>query len=223
MWWGQREVKAALKADKSWLTAEVGEHIVSELCDGKVQETFRHLEEWYRNALETQAKPCHQMMECQTDEQVELYAERAAYGMGFPANGTPFAINNDPPLEGELRTAVFQLSHGWCGGASGICADHIKAWFRRAKKAEVPENGANHVGAGKTWDKFVKLCSSVWVTGTLPQQMCWVVMVLILKGGGGSWGIRLLEPIWKVLERVMGNGFLVGEHQPSLQPTCLPC
>ena len=73
--WGQREVKAALKADKSWLTAEVGEHIVSELCDGKVQETFRHLEEWYRNASETQVKPCHQTMECQTIKQVEQMAQ----------------------------------------------------------------------------------------------------------------------------------------------------
>ncbi len=30
-----------------------------------------------------------------------------------------------------------------------------------------------------------------------------MVTVLIPKGGGEYWGIRLLEPIWKVLERVM--------------------
>ena len=199
----QREVKAALKADKSRLTAEVGERIVSELQEGKVQEAFRHLKWWYRNASETQAKPCHQTMERQTDKRVELYAERAAYGKEFPENGTPFEINDDPPSEGELRTAVSQLSHGRCGGASGIRAEHIKAWLRGAKKGEDPENGINHVGAGKTWDEFVELCSSVWVTGTIPQQMCWVVTVLILKGGGEYRGIGLLEPIWKVLERVM--------------------
>ena len=33
----QRKVKAVLKADKSWLTAEVGERIVLELREGKVQ------------------------------------------------------------------------------------------------------------------------------------------------------------------------------------------
>jgi hypothetical protein len=38
---------------------------------------------------------------------------------------------------------------------------------------------------------------------TIPQQMCWVVTVLIPKGGGEYRGIGLLEPIWKVLERVM--------------------
>jgi hypothetical protein len=68
-------------------------------------------------------------MERQTDERVELYAERDAHGEEFPANGTPFEIDNNPPSEGELRTAVSQLSHSQCGGASGIRAEHIKAWL----------------------------------------------------------------------------------------------
>jgi hypothetical protein len=33
--------------------------------------------------------------------------------------------------------------------------------------------------------------------------VCWVIAVLILKGGGEYHGIRLLEPIWKVLKKVM--------------------
>jgi hypothetical protein len=182
----QRKVKAALKADESRLTAKVGERIMSELREEKVQEAFRHLKGWYLNASETQAKPCHQTMERQTDERVELYAERAAYGAEFPANGTPFKIDDDPPSEDELQTAVSQLSHGQCGGAWGICAELIKVWLCGVKKAEDPEKGINHVGAGKTWDEFVELCSSDWATGTIPQQMCWVVTVLIPKGGGIS-------------------------------------
>jgi hypothetical protein len=157
----QREVKAALKANKSRLTAEVGERIMSELGEGNVEEAFRHLKGWYRNASETQAKPCHQTMERQTDKKVEVYAERAAYGEEFPENWTPFEIDDEPPSEGELRTAVSQLSHGRCGGASGIRAEHIKVWLCGVKKAEDPENGSNHVREGKTWAKFVKLCSSV--------------------------------------------------------------
>ena len=199
----KREVKAALKADKTRLTAEVGENIVSELNSGNVQEAFRHLKGWYKNASETQARPCHQTMERQTDERVELYAERAACGAEFPENGTPFTIDDNPPSEGKLRTAVSQLSHGRCGGASGIRAEHIKAWLRGAKKEEDPEYGANYTGAGKSWGEFVELCTSVWETGTIPQQMSWVVTVLIPKGGGDYRGIGLLEPIWKVLERVM--------------------
>ena len=116
----KREVHAALKEDKKRLTAEVGEKIVAELGEGNVQEAFRHLKGWYRNAAETQARPCHQTMERQTDERVELYAERAASGVEFPGNGTPFIIDDNPLSDGELRTVVSQLSHGRCGGASGI-------------------------------------------------------------------------------------------------------
>jgi len=172
----KREVHAALKEDKRRLTAEVGENIV-------LQEAFRHLKGWYQTASEAQATPCHQTMEHQTDERVELYEERDAYGAEFPANGTPFAIADDPPSEGELRIAVSKLSHGRCGGVSGIRAEHIKAWLRGAKKEEDPANGANHNGAGKSWREFVEICTSVWVTGNVPQQLCWVVTVLIPKGG----------------------------------------
>jgi len=134
---------------------------------------------------------------------VELYAERDACGAEFPENGTPFANDHNPPSEGELRTVVSQLSHGRCGGASGICAEHIKAWLRGAKKEENPENGATHIGAGKLWREFVEICTSILATGNIPQQLCWVVMVLIPKGGGEYRGISLLEPILKVMERVM--------------------
>jgi hypothetical protein len=123
------------------------------------------------------------MMEHQTNEQEELYAERAAYNKAFPANGMPYAIGNNQPIEPELWAAVSLLSHGRCGGALGIRAEHIKAWLRGAKKEEDPETAASHVGAGKTWHKFVCLCSSIWNTGAIPQQMCWVI---IPEGGGGS-------------------------------------
>ena len=75
----KREVHAALKEDKRQLTAQVGEDIMSELGKGNVQDAFWHLNGWYRTASEAQARPCHQTMERQTDERVELYAERDAY------------------------------------------------------------------------------------------------------------------------------------------------
>ncbi len=164
-------MNATLKADKSKLTAQVGEDIVSELGKGNVQEAFRHLKGWYRTAAEAQARPCHQTMERQTNKRVELYAERDAYGEEFPANGTPFQIDDNPPSEGELRTVVSQLSHGRCGGASGIRAEHIKAWLRGAKKEEDPDTAATNIGAGKSWREFVGLCTSVWTSGIIPPQL----------------------------------------------------
>jgi hypothetical protein len=119
-----------------------------------------------------QARPCRQTMERQTDKREELYAEWATYGTAFPANRVPYAIGNNQPIESKLRAVVFLLSHGHCRGTSGIQAEHIRAWLRGVKKEEDLETAASHVGAGKRCHKFVPLCTSVWNTGTIPQQMC---------------------------------------------------
>jgi hypothetical protein len=89
---------------------------------------------------------------------------------------------------GYHRTVLrYEEGHGRCGGPSGIRAEHIKAWLRGAKREEDPETAASHVGAGKTWYKFSCICTSIWNTGTIPQQMCWVITDLIPKGGGVLW------------------------------------
>ena len=115
-------IKAAIKADKQKPTAKVGNLIVAELVKGDVKEAFRHLKGWYRKAAETQARPCRQIMDHQTDKREEFYAERAVYGAAFPANGMPYAIGNNQPCESKLRAEVSLLSHGRCEGASGIRA-----------------------------------------------------------------------------------------------------
>ena len=98
-----------------------------------------------------------------------------------------------------------EMSSRQYGGASGIKAEHIKSWLRGAKRKEDPETAVESAGARKTWRKFVGLCTSVWRTGITPQQMRWVITVLILKGGGEYQGIGLMEPIWKVPERVIDH------------------
>ncbi len=116
----KRKIKAAIKVDKQMLTAKVGNSIVAELAKGDMKEAFRHLKGWYRKAAEMQARPCQQTMEHQANKREELYAERAAYGKAFPANGVPCALGNNQPIENKLWAAVSLLTHGWCGGALGI-------------------------------------------------------------------------------------------------------
>ena len=149
----KREIHGALKADKQRLTTDVGEKIMAELGAGNVKEAFRHLKGWYREASETHAAPCPQTMERQTYKRVELCARRAAYGESFQANGTPFEIRDDNPTEGEIRVAVTEMSNGRCGGASGIKAEHLKSWLRRAKREEDPDTAEASAEAGKTWRK----------------------------------------------------------------------
>ena len=49
------------------------------------------------------------------------------------------------------------------------------------------------------------MVQTVWKTGTIPQQMLWMVVVLIPKGKDDYRGIGLLDPIWKAIEVVMDN------------------
>ncbi len=104
----------------------VGTLIESKLTGGNVQEAFRHLKGWYWAALETQAKPCFHTMERQTSERVDLYARRLSPGDPLPINVERTKINNNVPLDGEIRTAVSKLSNGRAAGASGMRAEHTK-------------------------------------------------------------------------------------------------
>jgi hypothetical protein len=67
---------------------------------------------------------------------------------------------------------------------------------------EDPESQGNE-GNGENWKLFVEMVQVVWTYGIIPRQLLWSTVVLIPKGREDYRGIGLLEPIWKVLERIM--------------------
>jgi hypothetical protein len=79
-----------------------------------------------------------------------------------------------------------------------------------------PETGLNNVGAGDRWRALAQLVQAVWEEGRISLQLGWVVTVLIPKGGGDYHGIGLLEPIWKVIERMMDHWLKVIALHDSL-------
>ena len=83
-----------------------------------------------------------------------------------------------------------------------MCAQHVKVWLRGVLEEEDLESQGNE-GKGENWRLFVKLVQVVWTHGIIPHQMLWSIVVLIPKDGGDYRVIRLLEPIWKVLERIV--------------------
>ncbi len=52
--------------------------------------------------------------------------------------------------------------------------------------------------------------------GYTPQQLCWVIMVLIPNGGNDYLGIGLLKLIWMVIEAVMDQQLNVVEFNDAL-------
>jgi hypothetical protein len=74
-------------------------------------------------------------------------------------------------------------------------------------KCEEAEDGVE--GIGDRWWAFVTLLQAVWESGTIPTQITWMIIVLLPKGRGNDCGIGLLDPIWKVVEKVMVAQFSV--------------
>jgi len=144
-------------------------------------------------------------MERQTAERVELYRRRDSPGLPIVLEHAEMRaeIRDDTPDEGKIRAAVAELTNGRSAGVSRMRAEHLKGWLNGAKLEENPKTGPANVGAGADWEALVQLIQAVWDKGRIPTQLGWVVTVLIPKGGGDYRGIGLLEPIWKVIERVI--------------------
>jgi hypothetical protein len=58
-------------------------------------------------------------------------------------------------------------------------------------------------GLGKKWRVFVEMIQTIWDQGEIPMQMSWMVVVLLPEGGGDFHGTGLLDPRWKVAEKIM--------------------
>jgi hypothetical protein len=99
-------------------------------------------------------------------------------------------------------------------------AEHLTEWLRGKESKEDPEMGSINVGAGDRWRALAQLIQAIWDEGKIPLQLGWVVTVLIPKGSGDYWGIGLLEPIWKVIERVMDHRLKVIALHDSLHGCC---
>jgi hypothetical protein len=57
---------------------------------------------------------------------------------------------------------------------------------------------------------------AAWAHSTIPCQLLWIIVVLIPKGGGDYRGIKLLEPVWKCIERVIDHQLEVIDLHDSL-------
>ncbi len=182
--------------------ASVDSAIEAELARENVQKAFRHLKGWYWAVTEMQAKPCFQTMERQTAERVDLYARRQPPGGGLLILIVPVAVNDGVPSDDEIHYAASQLLNGRAAGTSGMRAEDVNPWLSGVWDEENPKTPAKTL-AGDHWCLFVHLVQAVWPHGVIPCQLLWSIIVLIPKGGGDFRVIRLLEPIWKVLKRII--------------------
>jgi hypothetical protein len=136
----------------------------------------------------------------QTAKRVALYGRVALKGDPIPIHVDKADIPADIPSDRELRAIVRELQNGRAAGASGLQAEHIKVWLSDAVREEEEQS---NIGLGHKWRVFIKMMQAIWEHGSIPKQMRWEIIILLPKGGGDYCGIRLLEPFWKVLEKIM--------------------
>ena len=119
-----------------------------------------------------------------------LYGKVEPPGDPILINIDPFEINDAIATESKIRTVVKGLRNDGAGGVAGIKEYHMKQWLRGDVRGEEKED----TELDKKWSMFVKLIQNIWEKCEIPQQMSWMAVVLILKGGGDYHGIGLLEP-----------------------------
>jgi hypothetical protein len=133
-------------------------------------------------------------MERQTLERVDLYARWLSPGDPLPINVKRTEINEDVPSDGEIRTAVSELSNGRAAGASGMRAKHAKEWLRGIRQEDDPKRLGGGPGNGDHWSLFVQLVQAAWTHGEIPCQLLWIIVVLIPKGGGTTVALGCWNP-----------------------------
>jgi hypothetical protein len=194
----KRLIWASLRYDRAARTKGIGDMIEAVLAKGDMQEAFRLLMGWYWAALETMARPCPQTMARQMEEWVELYRQRDSPGEPLPINPQGPAILNKVPSDQDIRYAAWDLSSGRTRGASKMHAEDIKRWLHGITLEKDPEKGPDNVGEGDNWRLLVGLIQAISTQGKILQQLTWVIVVLLLKGGGDYRVIGLLDLLWKV-------------------------
>ena len=207
-----RSIRQSLKDDRALRAANVADEVETHLEAGDPKEAWRRIKGWYRSVEDRPPKPNYQRMETLTQERIDLYTAVPPPGAPIPINVDPFDVNDEIPTDGEIREAVKSLRNGRAGGLGGMRAEHLKRWLRDIEEEEQEDKR----GRGDKWRVLVQLIQTIWEHGSIPQQMTWMVIVLLPKGGGDYRGIGLLEPLWKVVEVLMDKRFLAIEFHDCL-------
>jgi hypothetical protein len=137
----------------------------------------------------------------QIAERVALYGRVASKGDPLPIHVDKADMLDNIPSDGELRAVVRELQNRRTAGATGLQAEHIKMWLADVVREEEEQS---NIGLGHIWWVFIKMMQADWEQGRrVSKQMRWEIIILLPKRGGNYCGIGLLEPFWKVVEKIM--------------------
>jgi hypothetical protein len=219
--WMGCKIKSLFAADYKQCATNAASTVESHLSNGAVKEAWSNLKGWYRWVEDQPLPACPDTMVKHTAKRVELYARAPPMGAALPYNFPHFEISNNMPTNSEMRTVVRGLKNGQITGATKMRAEHIKGWLNEIQRKEkaardTPGREGADPRAGCKWWIFVMLIQIIWKQREILEQMSWMVIILLPNGGGNLRGIGLLNPFWKVVEKIMVCQLGTIEFHPCL-------
>jgi hypothetical protein len=190
-----RQIQQSFRTDRKERVARAGEAIETALTAGALQESWRLMQAWYREASDRPQRPSRGDLDAVTLERQDLYLREPPPGDPIPVLVGHFNISDAVPSEEEIAAAVRRLPRGKAPGPSAMRVDHFKEWYAAAIREEQPDC--------TRWDALVTLVQHCYTTGNLPQEATWMSIVLLPKTDGGVRGIGLVEALWKLLAVVI--------------------
>jgi hypothetical protein len=98
----RQKVKACLKADRLLRAKNTASDVEGCLAAGEYIEAWHHLKGWYCSAEDRAPKPCPETLAKQTQERIDLHAERHPPRWSLPINIDPTPIPDAAPMDAEL-------------------------------------------------------------------------------------------------------------------------
>ena len=187
--WGQW-ITASLNQERTKRADNVTCSIEGHFKSGDLKEAWCCLKGWYTVASVMPPKACHNSTDKQTAEREELYWKASHPGNPIPIDAETFDLDDLIPEDAEIRVLAAVLRNGRAEGSGRVRAEHMKTWL--CGTIEDEDNGKENTG--DLWQLLFRLVQAIWDKGEIPQQMLWMVVILLPKGGGDFRGIGLLKP-----------------------------
>jgi hypothetical protein len=164
-----------------------------------MKEAWRCLKGWYNIASQSAPAASPLSLAAQTAKRIALYGRVPSLGAPLPIHINKADILDGPPSNKELRSVIWGLQNGCAAGSSRLQAKHIKVWLSSAVRKKEEESD---IGLGDKWRIFVRLMQAIWEHGSVPKKMRWEISFFFLVGNGEYCGTCLLDPFWKVVEKI---------------------
>jgi exonuclease III len=190
-----RSIHQSFRVDRKARAARAGAEIETALAAGHLQDSWKMMQAWYREAGDRPQLPSQGDLDAVTLERQDLYSRRQPPGEPIPVLVEPFNISDAVPSEEEIAAAVRRLHRGKAPGPSAMRVDHFKEWYAESVREKEPDR--------TRWDALVELVQHCYSTGNLPQEAAWMTTVLLPKTDGGVRGIGLVEALWKLLAAII--------------------